>query len=312
MARQLNAGEDMKRTDLIHVDPHQIIVKEEERGRRYPPTDDDIAKLAVDMVNAGQLQPVKCRVMPDKRLMLMFGFTRVNAARLIRAGFEYGGQSYKDETFKIQTTITDANEKEAFLSNISENRLRNETSPIDDAFNQRRCRDQFGMDNAAIAKEYCYGDVNRVARLQLLLNLPENIQMLIHHGQLPVQAAVDILNNVTDEQQRKEMFDKILVDASTNGGVNGSEIRTLVRDKLLNDNETATETTESVSSTPRKKTPKGLSRGMRDVRKFFEAIIADEESKEELKTFSKVALLWVKGTRNDKFLLAALNTLADG
>jgi ParB-like chromosome segregation protein Spo0J len=140
MALTLNAGTP-KRKDLWWIDPIKIIVTEEDRGRSQPPTEDQVVELAMSIHDYGQQQPATCRRVDKDRVKLVAGFTRCAAARLIRDGFTGTDnvQRHKPD-FMLQCVLVDCNPAESFRRNVIENAHRGETSPIDDAFNQRRLR----------------------------------------------------------------------------------------------------------------------------------------------------------------------------
>ena len=121
MARKINAGDDMKRSDILLVDPFQIEVKEELRGRHKPVTEQDIIDMAISMATYKQRQPVECRVIEGNRLRLNLGFTRTNAARLLREGFEHDGVRYHVPDFLLKVMVVDCNDQEAWEHILNDN-----------------------------------------------------------------------------------------------------------------------------------------------------------------------------------------------
>lgn len=242
MAVTINAGNDARRFDGWTVDPYEVIVKEDLRGRRKPPSDEQIVEMAVSMLDHGQREPVECRKVNDKRLQLNLGFTRTAAARLIRDGFDYtdpitGETTHrKDEQFMLKVVLSDSNDKDAFVHNIVENQHRNATSAIDDAHNQRRLRENYGYSDAEITKLFRYKDPNKVGRLRRLLALPDSVQDLVHYEKLTVQAALDLLDLPTDE------MDAALAAATdeSTGNIVGTKVREIVREASLAKHEAAT------------------------------------------------------------------------
>jgi ParB-like chromosome segregation protein Spo0J len=315
MALKLNAGQDVKRGDFFFVDPFQVIVKEELRGRHKPPTDEQIIQMAESMLEFGQRQPVECRKVEGNKLLLNLGFTRTAAARLIRTGFTGTDGKYKqDAKFKLKVVVTDANDEQAFKNNVVENAHRNQTSPIDDAFNQARLRDKYGMSDAEIGRLYRYKDQNKVGRLRRLLSLPSEIQDLVHEDRLPVQAALDILD-IPDDKKREEMFSQIIADAngSTEAGgkknkIVGSKVRALVRENILND-ETRDESEIGGGDEGESNGLKWKARSMREVRKFFEEYVISHDNK-NVQQFGKDFLAFLQGRRKDKRMLESIETLA--
>lgn len=323
MAMKVVAGENMKRGDLFYVNPFEIEVREDLRGRIEAPLPEDIIDRAVSLLTHGQLQPVVCRRKPDNRLLLTAGFTRTAAARLIRDGFkDHDGKECKDENFMIQVKVSDANDKEAFLQNVVENAERNETSPIDDAHNQRKMREQHGMNDSEIKDLYRYKDPNKTGRLRKLLMLPDNVQKLIHRGKMTVQAGLDFLDLPADKQ--KDALEQAMKE---DGSVEGSKIRDIVRDHHLSDavppgsgpNMTSANgkgpNTASANGTPANGVANGtparsIPRSMKDVRKFFEGKRESTVDPGQKEYIDKL-LNWLSGKITDKQFDNAFEKLTD-
>lgn len=301
MAATINAGE-VRRGDLWFVDPFQIIVKEELRGRHTPPTEDAIIDMAVSMMENGQQQPVQCRRLPDKRLQLSLGFTRTAAARLIRTGFtDPDGQERKDEEHMLQVKIADANDQQAFVNNVVENAHRNQTSPIDDAHNQHRLRETYGYTDARITKLYRYRDENKAGRLRRLLSLPEEVQRMVHGGTMPVKAALELLDLPDDKRDGA-------IKAATNesGQVVAAKVTRQVRDHILSDQDGQEQAGHAGSNGSTQK-PKSKPLVLAEVRKFFEGLAESEDA--ALVEHAKLMLLWVRGQRNNKYMTDHLTAL---
>ncbi len=301
MAATINAGE-VRRGDLWFVDPFQIIVKEELRGRHTPPTEDAIIDMAVSMMDNGQQQPVQCRRLPDKRLQLSLGFTRTAAARLIRTGFtDPDGKERKDEEFMLQVKITDANDQQAFVNNVVENAHRNQTSPIDDAHNQHRLRETYGYTDAQITKLYRYRDDNKVGRLRRLLALPKEVQQMVHGGTMPVKAALELLDLPDDKRDEA-------IKAATNesGQVVAAKVTQQVREHILSDQE-GQERAGHAGSNGSTHKPKHKPLVVAEVRKFYEGLAESEDA--ALVEHAKIMLLWIKGQRSNKYVTDHLTAL---
>lgn len=297
MALQINAGDDVKRGDYFFVDPYQVIVKEELRGRHKPPTEEAIIDMACSILDNGQRQPVECRKLSDKRLQLNLGFTRTAAVRLIRQGFtDPDGVHRHDPDIKLKVIISDANDEQAFINNVVENAHRNQTSPIDDAHNQQRLRDKLGYSDPQITKLYRYKDENKVARLRRLLMLPNAIQDQVHDGVLPVQAALDLLDLPDDK--RDEAI-KAATDTKT-GKVVASQVRAQVREEILRDQEGQEQAGTSSSGTATATAPRYKALTLKEVRGLFEEY--KESDNETLKELGKVALLWIAGRKSKKYM----------
>ncbi len=301
MAATINAGE-VRRGDLWFVDPFQIIVKEELRGRHTPPAEDAIIDMAVSMMDNGQQQPVQCRRLPDKRLQLSLGFTRTAAARLIRTGFtDPDGKGRKDEEFMLQVKITDANDQQAFVNNVVENAHRNQTSPIDDAHNQHRLREAYGYTDAQITRLYHYRDENKVGRLRRLLALPKEVQRRVHDGTMPVKAALELLDLPDDKRDEA-------IKAATNGSgqVVAAKVTQQVREHILSDQEGQDQAGHAGSNGSTQK-PKHKPLVVAEVRKFYEGLA--ESGDAALVEHAKIMLLWIKGQRSNKYVTDHLTAL---
>ena len=299
MAIRINAGDDVKRGDLWYVDPFQIIKKEDLRGRKDPPTDEDIINMAMSFLEHGQQQPVKCRRNAQNQLVQTSGFTRNEAARLIRQGFDSpDGTFHQDPEFKLQVTISDVNDEQAFIDNVVENAHRKQTSPIDDAYNHRCMRERYGKTDADIARLYRYSQ-QKVANLRRLLLLPDPVQQLIHDGKMPVQAGLDLLDLPDDKRD-----EAIAAVSEDDGTVKGSKVRELVRDHNLEESENG-----HASENGHVKT-KTMTRSVREVRKYFEQWVDCEDSP-VLARFSKDMIDFIQGKKSVKAMDNAMRRLVE-
>ena len=273
MATSVNAGE-VKRRDYFFVDPNEVIVKEDLRGRKFAPTEADIISRAISMIEKTQLQPVQARRVQDKRLQLVLGFTRTAAARLIRSGFEHEGATYHDPEFMLKVIVADCNDKEALYRNIAENNERNACSDIDDAHNQNRMREH-GDSDADIARFYgC--SATQVGKLRKLLSLTDKEQELVHYGLLPTQVAIDLLDLDTDERT------KIITECQKdNGKIDGAAARSQLRDHHLadvDDDEATAIFGEASDTKPNNTKPtKSITRSLREVKKYLNDRLEDEK-----------------------------------
>jgi ParB-like chromosome segregation protein Spo0J len=238
MATKVNAG-DVKRGDLLFVDPYELKVVEELRGRHKPPTEEAVILMAESILDHGQRQPVECRKIENHRLQLTLGFTRTAAVRLIRKGFtdSQGVERPADPEFRLKVVITDTNDDLAFIHNIVENAHRNQTSPMDDAFNQNRLREKYGKNDAEIARLYQYKGQGMVSRLKKLISLDTRFQEMVHDGTLSINGALELLDLPADARDAA-------LAAATNqdsGKVNATDLRAQVRDRILADADTTDE-----------------------------------------------------------------------
>lgn len=314
MATKINAGDGVKRGDLYMVDPYQVVVKEELRGRHLPPTDEQIIDMALSMKEHGQRQAVECRKVDNDKLLLVLGFTRTAAARMIRTGFvdPETNETIKDENFMLKVVITDANDSKAFINNIVENAHRNQTSPMDDAFNQHRLRDQYGYSDADIRRLFQYKDTAKVSRLRRLLSLPELAQLIVHEGRLPVQAALDVMD-IQDEEARNQAWEKIYAECEANGKTKASDVRTMVRQHHLNDDspEDGQETTQEPEKPEDTRNVKSCKpRSAKEMRSYWENV-SQNHADDTVKQMAEVVILWMAGKRADKTLTKAIDAVLD-
>lgn len=185
MAFRMNAGE-AKRKDIFQIDHTEIIIDETLRGRAFGVSDEEVEKLARSILEQGQLQPVGVRVLPeDRRVKLIYGFTRYAAIKLINETLQPGAN------IRVSCIATYDNEEAGFVTNIVENKARNQTTSIDDAMNQKRLRTVYGWDDDRIAKQY---GITRgwLKQLEALTTLHHQLQRFIATGELDTATAMRI------------------------------------------------------------------------------------------------------------------------
>jgi len=284
MAIQVKTEEKVTRGDMLGVSPFDVVVKPELRGRHVAPDHAVIVERALSMLEYGQLQPVTARRDSEKRIVITAGFTRTEAAQLIRTGFEFEGQQYQDENFKLQVRIIECNDEDAFKQNVVENAHRNETSPVDDAHNQNRLRTQYNMNDAAISRLYGYTNQNKVGRLRKLLMLSTEQQAMVHKGTLTVKAALELLE--VSEEDRSE----VLAGAtSEEGGVDVNEITEKAREARAARGQHTTRT-------------------IKEIRAFFETAKGESLSP-DIREFSKSFLAYLNGKKGAQSLENAIDKL---
>jgi len=324
MAMAINAGDDAVRKEFYYVNPYEIVVQEELRGRAFPPTIAQIMAMAISLYQHGQRQPVECRRLPNNKLQLVLGFTRTSAARMLREGFtDEEGTHWHDPDMKLKTTVSQTNEQEAFIHNIVENLHRNDLSPIDDARNQERLRDRNGFTDVAIAKLYGYKNSVKVGRLKKLLLLTMEEQLLVHERKLSVENAIDLLL-IEDAQKRAEIIANALKE---NGKVDRTEVQDAIRDQIFGDRVIADPDAEHIieesnsEGKPSKK-PTNVSKpktgkssankapalGVAGIRKFWFKLQQTHEN-EKVKKFSDVFIDWISSRKSDKAMRKALEDL---
>ena len=298
MAIKINAG-DVGRGDVFYIDPHEIIVDEKLNGRWEPHDEEAVKALAKSYEEEGQLQAVQVRKVADNRVQLVMGYRRHAAA------VEFN-KRHPDKPMKLKAVVVTINDEEAFRRNIVENRERRETTPIDDAYNQRRLRENFGWNDTRIAAFYGV-TAPYVGLLKKLLSLPTDTQKLVHGRQLSVKAAA-ALTELTPEEQQKALepmpelapvqVDSAQVDSAP---VQSTEATPVAAANL---------SSRVVKAVRAAKIEKGgkQARSLAEVRKFFEGLTGPGE-KAQMKALAEVMLKFIQGRLADKTMEHKLNDL---
>lgn len=133
-----------KRTSEYRFYPEDISIKPELNGRTDKP---EIEFLITDILAHGQHTPVVIRN-DGGQAVLVAGFSRW------RAISEINTRGLSSIKLQIRATYVQCSEAEAFLINISENHMRNPTTPIDDAHNIKRLLNVYAMTEEQIAGVY--------------------------------------------------------------------------------------------------------------------------------------------------------------
>jgi ParB-like chromosome segregation protein Spo0J len=210
-----------KKGNLYKFDPFDVLIDETARGRHLPPTDEQVTQLALSMAEHGQITPINHRPQAGTgKAMVTAGFTRLEAARLLRKGFHATVDEVNEAgevtptrkhihkpDFLIESVQTKESDAEAFIRNIVENAHRNQTTLIDDAYNQEKLRQQpYGFTDRKIAAIFGVTPA-RVSQLKAYLEMPEEVQNLVHEGRISGTAA-ELLDQLPQEQWQ-EIVDKI-------------------------------------------------------------------------------------------------------
>lgn len=189
MAHKLHPDLKVSRKDQLGIDPADLIVDREKRGREFPPEKDAIVAMAESIKTHGQIQPCPVRVTHDRYLSLEAGFTRWEA-------FMYLNEGITDPAARrqIRVVIVAGNDQEMFLTNLAENRDRNGTTEIDDAGNARRLERDFGKTDDEIRLIFSnerdaegkpkLRSAQWLAGLRELLTLTREQQEAIHRGHI--------------------------------------------------------------------------------------------------------------------------------
>lgn len=316
----------VSRQDTFRVNPNDVKDGRNSRMIAAANYDETVRARALSIAKQGQLQPAEARREDDKTLTLVSGYTRRDAVKLLREGFDAidpdTGETthYQDANATLWIKVVDVSEDEAFLRSIKENLERKDTTDLQEALAQQELRTTMGWTDSKIARFYGYANMNRVAALSKFLTLPKKVQEQVHSGKLALYAALDTLELSDDERNT-------VLDGATgeNGKISGSTLRKLVRD-LYEKAASTPEATPSVPSGPEPaaepelrdaedsveegdgadpKAKKYIPRGRKDV----ERLLGDEDA--GLSTKSKelldVLVLWLKGRRTDAYMVGTLN-----
>ena len=274
MAMQLNAGE-IGRADLFSILPENIVVNEADNGRAVPHSQEEIEALANSILTYTQQQPVVVRRIEDKKVALVSGYGRYKAVRHINRVLR------PDNPVKLQCKVVDCNPEEAFVRNIVENNERAATTPVDDAHNQRRLREEFGWSEQRIADFY-KKSVAYISQLRKTLQLSQPIQQAMANGKMAVSAALDLVE--LPESTRQEAVAE--ATDQTTGKVDSEVIRKKVRDKKIQKGE-------------------AKARSIKEVRTFFEELTGPAEA-EAIRGLSEAVVLFLSGKITDKQMTNAL------
>lgn len=310
MASKINAG-DVGRSDLFLIDPDEIDVNESLNGRWKPHSEDDIDQLAKSILEDGQLQPVQVRRIADNRVQLVLGYRRYLAVTKVNKGRK------KDDRLKLKCVLTTVNDEEAFRKNIVENRNRKSTTPVDDAVNQRRLREEYGWNDTRIAEFYgCSPSL--VSVLKNVLLLPDDVKARVHRRELALNTALALVDLTPEEQAEalKPEEEEVGTVPTTlpggnggNGGEGGAPPATKPKKKgKKKPNKGNTPSTGTVLKRVRKikggkeaaggKATKKTSRSVAEIRKFLEGLTGPGERKIVRET-AEFLLKFVGGTYTD-------------
>jgi len=215
------------------------------------------------------------RRIEDHKVQLVAGYGRYTAVKYINTVLQPAAP------VKLQCKVMDLNPEEAFVRNLVENIERAATTPIDDAHNQRRLREQYGWSEAKIADFY-KKSVAYISQLRKTLVLPTEIQQGVAQGSIPLAAALDLAALPAQEQ-------KEAVAEATNpqtGKVVAETVRKRVRDRKI-------------------EAGGGKSRSIKEVRTFFEELSGPAES-EAVRKLSEALLHFLSGKITDEQMTSAL------
>lgn len=137
-------------------------------------------ELFEDMRERGQLQNLVARKLPNGKIELLAGYQRYLALRSL-------GKQPEDMAIKVLENVSD---EEAILIAISENNTRKDLTTVEEARSFRSLA-KLKLTHAQIAKKTKTSETYVRDRLHLL-ELPKDVQKLIHDGKVPISYSPSI------------------------------------------------------------------------------------------------------------------------
>ncbi|HXN71490.1 MAG TPA: ParB N-terminal domain-containing protein [Candidatus Acidoferrales bacterium] len=214
-------SKSISRTSEYRAFPQDIVINPKLNGRHDLP---DIEPLIQDILVNGQHTPVVIRNDGGKAV-LCAGFSRY------RAVSEINRRKLMDTPLQLRCTYTQANEHEGFLAAISENRVRNSTTELDDAHNIKRLMKVYAMTEEQVAGVYFPGardeklkeGLKWVKKRAALVNLSPEAEKAWRDGRLKGSAAAAIAK-LSQEQQAKAVRENGTgrIKVPRNGNGNGA------------------------------------------------------------------------------------------
>ncbi len=174
--------------------PEELTINPELNGRHDLP---DITGLVDSILTVGQLQPVTIRKSEGKPV-LVAGYSRWRAVDHINKNLEKYGLS---QPLTLRCSYTQLTDKQAFLANIHENRVRNETTPMDDAYNLQKLINVYQMSEEDCADVYRASKQWVSDRLALLEAVPE-MEQAVRAGRISPGTAVKAIKKLSREHQK--------------------------------------------------------------------------------------------------------------
>lgn len=178
------------RTSEYRFLPEQLEIDPAMNGRHDLP---DIQWIVDSILRHGQLQPVTIRRTAGKPV-LVAGFSRW------RAITEINKKNLSPKPLELRCSYTQLSEKQAFLANIEENRVRNATTPMDDAYNIQRLINVYQMTEDEVADAYRSSVSWVKGRLSLIEATPE-VEKAVRAGKIKGSAAT-VIAKLSKEHQK--------------------------------------------------------------------------------------------------------------
>ncbi len=224
LAKEL-AGK-VREAHLIYLLPEEIVRPEELNVRPWSTRmgiteeeTDAIERLAATIAEEGQTNAIKVRVGKDGKYEVIDGNRRIDAIALINAG-----KSAKESPTRVMATVTDEPIKQAhaFRQAAISNIQRATLSPMDfaeDIFNVKT--NVKGFATPKTLAEYFGVSTATIGQYSKLRELPEDLQLMVHKGELKPDAAFVLVGTVRAQEkagktpeQIKEKVHEVLAQAA--------------------------------------------------------------------------------------------------
>ena len=189
-------GIEVKRSESCRFHPEDLVFSEF-TGRRHGASESDIDKMVKSLLlPAGQLQDIGVRKDFSGKPVIIFGHTRVQAARRINA------QKLTSEPFLIRGSFFNVNEEEAAIMTIRENDddTRTPISCIDLAYLVRELETRYGYSNQSIADKLGK-QATQLSLYRKLLTLDNKTQETIAHNRMSLNTALSIVNVAPEDRE---------------------------------------------------------------------------------------------------------------
>ena len=197
------------RTSEYRFLPENIEVDPKMNGRYELP---DIGWIVDSILRHGQLQPVTIRRTASKPV-LVAGFSRWRAISKVNK------DKLTEKPLELRCSYTALTEKQAFLANIEENRVRNATTPMDDAYNIQRLINVYQMTIDEVKDAYRAESAAWVKNRLALIEATPAVEKQIRAGKIKGPAAKAIV------KLNKEHQDNLAKKAEEKGKITVADIQ---------------------------------------------------------------------------------------
>lgn len=211
-SKPLTKTTDKIREDqLIYLPPEEVLFPDELDVRPWSkligPTEleiEEIDKLAKTIDEEGQIDPIKVRVNPEGKYEALTGSRRVQAILQINAG-----KGKNEKPLRVKAIVSDEPIKQAhaFRQAAISNIQRKSLSPMDFAACIKTVKENVkGFATPKTLAEYFAVSPATISQHLKLLELPNDIQMRVHKGELSNDAAFALVN--VKPEKRAEVLAK--------------------------------------------------------------------------------------------------------